>query len=96
VASWGLGGALAEIGDDPAPSAAHLDTVLVAKREVVLAGMEVADVALELIGGRGYRKGSVVERAVRDVRAGLFHPLTPEQSLLHGGRLALGVPTDEW
>lgn len=95
IAGWGLDAALTEAGDDPTPSAELLDAVLVAKREVVLASVAVSDLAMEVAGGRAYRRGSVIERAVRDARAGLFHPLTPERSLVHSGRLALGRPTDE-
>jgi acyl-CoA dehydrogenase len=29
-------------------------------------------------------------RAYRDVRAGTFHPLTPEATLAYAGKLALG------
>ena len=40
------------------------------------------------------RRGAPIERAYRDVRAAKFHPLTMEATLLHAGRLALGVPCD--
>lgn len=93
-AAWALEGVLVEIGDDPAPSVDLLDSVLAAKRAVVLAAVEICDLAMEVAGGSAYRKGSVIERSVRDVRAGMFHPLTPERSLVHAGRLALGMPTD--
>jgi len=33
-----------------------------------------------------------MERAYRDVRAGTFHPLTPEATLAYAGKLALGDP----
>ena len=35
-------------------------------------------------------------RAARDIRAVKFHPFTPEQTLVHTGRLALGLPVDEF
>ena len=63
---------------------------------MALAGLEVCDIAMELAGGAGYFKSSVIERAYRDIRAIKFHPFTPELSLLHSGRLALGRPTDEF
>jgi alkylation response protein AidB-like acyl-CoA dehydrogenase len=69
--------------------------VLAAKREIALAGVEVCDLAMEVAGGAAFFKGSVIERAYRDVRAAKFHPLTPELSLVHAGRLALGLPGDE-
>ena len=94
VASWALDRAFDVIGDDPEPSAERADAAIIAKREVANAGLEVCDIAMELAGGAGYFKGSVVERAYRDIRAIKFHPLTPELSLLHAGRLALGLPVD--
>jgi alkylation response protein AidB-like acyl-CoA dehydrogenase len=95
VARWSLDGALAQIGDDPAPSPEALAAALAAKREVALAGVEVTDLAMEVAGGSAYFRGSPIERAYRDVRAAKFHPLTPELTLLHAGRTALGLPADE-
>lgn len=94
VASWAQDGALAAVGDDPQPSMETVAAVMAAKREIALAGVEVCDIAMELAGGRAYFKGSPIERAYRDIRAAKFHPLTPEATLLHGGRLALGQPCD--
>lgn len=93
VADWALAGALGVVGDDPAPSMATVAAVMAAKREIALAGLEVCDLAMELAGGAGFRRGSVVERAYRDIRAVKFHPLTPERTLVHAGRVALGLPT---
>lgn len=92
VASWALDGALTEVGDDPEPSVDRLDAVLAAKREIALAGIEVCDVAMDVAGGAGFFKGSPIERCYRDIRAAKFHPLHPEATLLHAGRLALGLP----
>lgn len=36
-----------------------------------------------------------IERCVRDVRGAKYHPLTPDESLVHAGRVALGLPADE-
>ncbi|MEZ5232035.1 MAG: acyl-CoA dehydrogenase family protein [Acidimicrobiales bacterium] len=89
-----LDGALAVVGEDPQPSMETVAAVMAAKREIAAAGAEVCDVAMDVAGGRAYRKGSPIERAYRDIRAVKFHPLTPEATLLHAGRLALGVPCD--
>jgi alkylation response protein AidB-like acyl-CoA dehydrogenase len=96
VASWALDRALDAVGDDPTPSMERVAAVMTAKREIALAGVEVCDIAMEVSGGPGFFKGSTIERCYRDIRAAKFHPFTPELTLVHGGRLALGVPADEW
>ncbi|HZB72445.1 MAG TPA: acyl-CoA dehydrogenase family protein, partial [Acidimicrobiales bacterium] len=94
VASWALDGALDEIGDDPDPSMHRFSVAMTAKREIALAGIEVCDLAVEVAGGPAFFRGSTIERCYRDIRAATFHPLRPEQTLVHGGRLALGLPVD--
>ncbi len=94
VAQWALDGALEVIAEVPEPSEERMMAALTAKREVALAAVEVCDLAMEVAGGSAFRKGSVIERAYRDVRAASFHPLTPEQTLRRSGQLAVGVPTD--
>jgi alkylation response protein AidB-like acyl-CoA dehydrogenase len=82
VARWALDAALDLVGDDPAPSIETLTSVMIAKREIALAGVEVCDLAMEVAGGSAYFRGSVVERCYRDIRAAKFHPTTPEETLL--------------
>ncbi len=96
IASWALDGALGAVGDDPDPSVQRVAAVLDAKREIALGAMEVCDLAIDVAGGAAFFKGSPIERAYRDIRAAKFHPLTPEQTLLRAGRLALGFPVDEY
>ncbi len=91
VAGWALDGALALVGDDPAPSYETVLAVMAAKAEVARAGLEVCDLAMEVAGGPAFFKGSVIERAYRDIRAVKFHPFTPEDTLLALGRDALGA-----
>ncbi|HYD09341.1 MAG TPA: acyl-CoA dehydrogenase family protein [Acidimicrobiales bacterium] len=88
VAGWALDGALGVVGDDPQPSLDTVDAVMIAKREIALAGIEVVDLAMEVAGGRAFFKGSVIERAYRDIRAAKFHPFTPEATLLQLGERA--------
>jgi len=95
VAGWALDGALAVIGDDPDPSMEIFAAAVAAKHHVATTGIEVCDLAMEVVGGAAFARGCVIERAYRDVRAAKFHPLTPDLALLHAGRLALGVPCDE-
>ncbi|GAA4094366.1 acyl-CoA dehydrogenase family protein [Nocardioides kongjuensis] len=92
VAGWALDGALALVGEDPTPSRATVLAVMNAKAEVARAGVEVCDLAMEVAGGPAFFRGSVVERAYRDVRAAKFHPFTPEQTLVLLGADALGEP----
>jgi alkylation response protein AidB-like acyl-CoA dehydrogenase len=91
VAGWALEGVLHAVGDDPQPSMPLVADVMAMKREIALAGIEVCDLAMELAGGVAYFKGSPIERAYRDIRACKFHPFTPEATLVHAGRLALGL-----
>lgn len=91
VAGWALDGALALVGDDPTPSYDTVLAVMAAKAEVARAGLEVCDLAMEVAGGPAFFRGSVIERAYRDIRAVKFHPFTPEDTLLALGRDALGV-----
>jgi alkylation response protein AidB-like acyl-CoA dehydrogenase len=95
VAAWALEGALAAVGDDPQPSMETVAAIMAAKREILDTGMEVVDIAMELVGGAAFFKSSPIERAYRDIRAGTYHPFTPELTLLHAGRHALGLPCDE-
>jgi alkylation response protein AidB-like acyl-CoA dehydrogenase len=94
VAWWALAGALAELGEEYSADERSLAAVMMAKREVVTAAAEVVDLAMEAVGGASYFRSSPIEQACRDVRAGLFHPLNPERTLLFAGRLALGQPAD--
>ena len=97
TAWWALLGALAELGDDYqfTPGEANVNAVMLAKRCVVTQAVEVVDLAMEVVGGAAYFKRSPIERAYRDVRAGKFHPFTPEKTLQYAGRLALGQPVDQ-
>jgi len=81
VASWALDGAIAVVGDDPEPSPANVEAVMIAKREIALAGIEVCDLAMDVAGGSAFFKGSVIERCYRDIRAAKFHPFGLEETL---------------
>ena len=91
---WSLLGALSELGDDYGPDDRALATVMIAKRHVVTEAQAVVDLAMDAVGGSAYFRSSPLEQAYRDVRAGLFHPMSPERTLLYAGRLALDLPAD--
>ena len=94
VAAWALDCALAIVGDGPVPSLETLEAVMLAKREIALAGVEICDIAMEVAGGSGYFRGSPFERAYRDIRAAKFHPFTPEATLMRAGRAAFGLDVE--
>lgn len=71
---------------------AALATVMLAKRQAVTSAITVVDLAMDVMGGRSFFRRAGMERAYRDVRAGTFHPLTPENTLTYAGKLALGDP----
>ena len=77
VAGWALDGALAAVGDDPAPSMDTSLAVMIAKREIALAAIEVCDLAMEIGGRAAFDRGSPIERAYRDVRAASSIRSTP-------------------
>ena len=89
---WALLGSIDEMGDDYGATADVLATLMLAKRQVINASIEVVNLAMDVVGGRAYFRSSPLERAYRDVRAGTFHPLTPEVTLAYAGKLALGDP----
>ncbi len=95
VAGWALDGALAIVGDDPGPSMDTVVAVMAAKREIALGGAEVCDLALEVGGGAAFYRTKPIEQCFRDIRGAKYHPLTPEESLVHAGKVALGLPADE-
>jgi alkylation response protein AidB-like acyl-CoA dehydrogenase len=89
VAWWAiLGAADTLMADGPGPST--LATVMIAKRAAVTSAAAIVERAAEVAGGSSYFRRSPLERAWRDVRAGAFHPLTPEATLAYAGQLALG------
>ena len=65
------------------------------KRAIAQEAIAACDTVLELAGGSSYFRRAGLEHAVRDVRGVLFHPLPPELTLSHAGKVALGVPADE-
>lgn len=87
---WALDGALRVVGDDPTPSDERVAAVMAAKRTIAIEAVEVCDLAMEVAGGSSYYRTSPIEQSYRDVRGAKFHPFTPEQTLLHAGKLALG------
>jgi alkylation response protein AidB-like acyl-CoA dehydrogenase len=89
---WSLMGAISDLGDDYVADPHTVTTVMLAKRQAVTSAIEVVDLAMDLMGGRSFFRRFGMERAYRDVRAGTFHPFTPEATLTYAGKVALGDP----
>lgn len=89
TARWALDALIADSIDENIGSEAHFITTMLAKRQVVLSSIRVVELSMELIGSRSYMRAFPFEQALRDVRAGITHPLSPENTLLEVGRSAL-------
>jgi alkylation response protein AidB-like acyl-CoA dehydrogenase len=68
--------------------------LVAAKHRCVQGAFRVADLALEVSGGRGMFKGDELERLYRDARCGRFHPANPMVVHEVVGKCALGVLTE--
>jgi acyl-CoA dehydrogenase len=76
---------------DFAPGAEITSTVLIRKTLAVNSALATAEKALESMGGSGYYRAARLERLLRDLHAGQFHPLPEKRQQLFTGRLALGL-----
>jgi alkylation response protein AidB-like acyl-CoA dehydrogenase len=94
VSWWALVGSLEVLSDGYVADPRTVAPVMHSKRTVVEEAVAITDVAMEVVGGSSFYRSSPLERYYRDVRAGKFHPLTPEATLTYAGRLALGQPVD--
>lgn len=55
------------------------------------AALQTVEKALEVSGGSGFFRSMGLERLLRDVHGGLFHPLQEKRQLLFSGRIAFGL-----
>jgi alkylation response protein AidB-like acyl-CoA dehydrogenase len=86
---WALDALIAATTDDSVGSESHFITTMLAKRQVILASIRIVELAMELLGSRSYMRAMPFEQALRDVRAGITHPLAPEKTLYEVGKSAL-------
>lgn len=91
---WTMLGALDELGNDYGPDNTAMATVMIAKRHIITSAQTVVELAMDAVGGSAYFSSSPLSRAYRDVRAGSFHPLSPERTLNFAGRLALDLSVE--
>ena len=88
---WALDALIADTTDDALGSEGHFITTMLAKRQVILSSIRIVELAMELLGSRSYMRALPFEQALRDVRAGITHPLSPEKTLLRGREVGAGV-----
>jgi alkylation response protein AidB-like acyl-CoA dehydrogenase len=88
-AGWALDRLIADTTDEAVGTENHFITTMLAKRQVILSSVRICELAMELLGSRSYMRALPFEQALRDVRAGITHPLAPEQTLEEVGRSAL-------
>lgn len=82
---------------DVQPSLEISDEMLVMKTQVVESARKAVESAIEAAGGPAFYRGTGLERLLRDVRAGHFHPLPAKQQLRFTGRRVLGLdPIEAW
>jgi alkylation response protein AidB-like acyl-CoA dehydrogenase len=86
---WALDALVAATTDDSVGSEGHFVTTMLAKRQVILSSIHIVELAMELIGSRSYMRAMPFEQALRDLRAGITHPLSPEKTLYEVGKSAL-------
>jgi alkylation response protein AidB-like acyl-CoA dehydrogenase len=89
MARWSLDAAIEQVTDDALGSEDLYVTIMIAKRHAILAGISIIELAMEMLGAMSYTVGQPFEQALRDVRAGITHPLPPEATLASVGRSIL-------
>ncbi|MCK9496536.1 MAG: acyl-CoA/acyl-ACP dehydrogenase [Dehalococcoidia bacterium] len=80
---------------DFTPSIDLSDEALVLKTQTVESARLVVERAVEAVGGVGFYRSAGLERLLRDVRAGDYHPFPAKEQRLLTGRRALGLPPIE-
>lgn len=86
---WALQGLLADLGDDPDPTMENYVAIQQMKRVITLLTQEIATVGAEVAGGGAYARRGPVDRMIRDLRAALYHPESPDATLVRAGQRAI-------
>lgn len=73
------------------PDVELTNRVFMLKTQIVGEARKTVEAAMEAAGGAGFYRANGLERLLRDVRAGHYHPLPAKQQLTFSGRLALGL-----
>jgi acyl-CoA dehydrogenase len=91
---WALDALIDDTTDESIGSEEHFIVTMLAKRQVILSSIRMVELAMELLGSRSYMRALPFEQALRDVRAGITHPLAPEKTLVEIGKDVLGFFAD--
>jgi alkylation response protein AidB-like acyl-CoA dehydrogenase len=94
-ARWALDALIASTTDESLGTEGQFITTMLAKRQIILSSIRVVELSMELLGSRTYLRALPFEQALRDVRAGITHPLAPEKTLLEVGKSALEFFADQ-
>lgn len=73
------------------PDAQQASNVLVRKTLATHAAVRTVNKAFEIVGARGMHRSHELERILRDIQAGEFHPLPEKRQQEFTGRVALGL-----
>lgn len=77
-----------------APGPETTSRVMTGRTVAGRAAIRTAELAMEIAGGGAFYKGSIIERAFRDIQGARFHPLQEPAQRDLSGRLALGLDID--
>jgi alkylation response protein AidB-like acyl-CoA dehydrogenase len=86
---WTLEGMVRQTTDESLGTREQMITTMLGKRQIILGAIHAAELCMEVLGSASYMRGGVFERTLRDVRAGITHPLGPDPTLVEVGRSAL-------
>jgi alkylation response protein AidB-like acyl-CoA dehydrogenase len=75
---------------DFAPEDENGHQILTRKTNAANACIAVVNQALDIVGGQGYLKNSVMERLFRDVQGAKFHPLRESEQIRFSGEYLIG------
>lgn len=73
------------------PVTATANAIFIRKTIAARAAVTTVEKAMEVVGGAAFYRNSGLERLLRDVQGGLYHPLHEKRQHLFTGRMALGL-----
>ena len=73
------------------PINATANAIFIRKTIAARAAITTVEKAMEVVGGASFYRSMGLERLLRDVQGGLYHPLHEKRQHLFTGRIALGL-----